>query len=184
MANILVSELCFAAQCGYLEEVKTLLATSTCENKTKALYLAITHGHQEIVIILIASGASPDGFSLYAAVYKGYTKLVSILLEAGADINFYDGYILTCAVENYHLEIVRILLAAGANFRSGKDFIKDGDMRLAVRNGRLDIVEAFTPYYTIAELEEIQSKLQSPLLAEAIARKPRGLRTKAALREP
>lgn len=172
-----------AVHFGHLEIVKALLAADTCtwDDKNEALYTAVLLGHQNIAIILLASGASPCGYALHTAAAKGWTNLLRILLDAGVDLHYCNDLALSCAVSHGHLKIVEMLLANGADFRA-TDHIA---IRQAVNNNCLEITELLASCYTEAGLKDFQETLQSPLLAEVIARHMRrGSRTKVALREP
>ena len=183
MSTTLISELQRAARFGRLERVKVLLAAGirSSEDKIEALRLAFAFRHQDVAFVLVTSGTPLTKYALYEAVVEGWANVVRALLDAGADLHYRNDIALYCAVIYKQLEIVKILLAAGANFRVENYKI----IQHAVGFSKLDIVEALVSYCTAKELTDIQSKMRSSLLAEIIARhKPRGSRTKAALREP
>ncbi|HQS51226.1 MAG: hypothetical protein B7X86_02335 [Sphingobacteriales bacterium 17-39-43] len=89
------------------------------------LSLAAYFGNEDIVRILLLSGADPNipsknGFSVYpihSAVASNYTMIAKMLLEAGADINVVQksgATPLHSAAHNGNIELLIVLLEAGA----------------------------------------------------------------------
>lgn len=181
MADTLEEELLQAVKFSRSKEVRELLAANKYISKCAALRKAVENGNQEIAVILIIAGANPAGPVFHSLAEMGWTDAVRASFDNISDMHFHTNYALLYAATNGHAEIVEMLLTAGANVRE----YHNNTLRGAVKNNHLKVVELLTSYYTTKELEEIRSELQSPLLADVIARHmPRGSRTKAALRDP
>ncbi|KAK2732851.1 hypothetical protein FQN57_002463 [Myotisia sp. PD_48] len=86
-----------------------------------ALYAASFEGHEEVVQMLLDSGANVKlqyGNALYAASSEGHEKVVQILLDSGANVNAQygkHGNALQAASSQGHDKLVQILLESGAN---------------------------------------------------------------------
>ena len=183
MANMLNGELQCAAQFGRLEKVIAFLTDGrcSCADKAEALHIAVQRCHQEIAIVLITFGANPNCYAFHTSVKKGYVNVVRAMLDVDVNVHCCEDISLYHAVSCSNLEIIEMLLAADINFRVRENIA----MRQALSNGKLEVVKCLALKYTIKELEDIQKELRSPLLAEVIDLcRPRGLHTKAALREP
>jgi len=87
-----------------------------------ALIEAASHGHMEIVKLLVDRGADVNMKGeawygpLHAASAGGYVEIVELLLDHGADVNiFHHDKPLHYAAKNGHIRVAEILLARGAN---------------------------------------------------------------------
>ena len=181
MANALEEKLLHVMKFGSFEEVKKLLAASDLSDRIEALQSAIKNGNQEIATIFITAGAYVDLNILSLAADIGWADTVRAALDNGLDAKLYINFALWRAAYNGHAEIVEMLIAAGADVQGMSDDV----IRNAVKAERVRIVEILVLHCKTDELDALQSELQSPLLTDVIARqRPRGLRTKAALRDP
>lgn len=127
-----------AAELGDAQRVSSLIKgprkvrPDTCDPfGYTALHFAAQHNRVDVIKVLIAAGASPDGVSvkkggcgatpLHRAAYSGSEAAVYALIAAGADPNAKDLSFgdqrtpLHKAVSQRHSNIVRILLDAGAD---------------------------------------------------------------------
>lgn len=131
-------ELLTAAKQGSIAAFKRLLATGInpdvpAKNGDTAMYLAAKYRNFEIVQILIAAGADPNGHKdkapLFPAVGDGSTKMVTALLAAGArvDLTTKSGTTLMHLAAESSQTIAKLLLRAGAP-TTGRD--SDGNTPL------------------------------------------------------
>ena len=178
-----MGELQSAAYYGRLDKIVSLLTTGTgsCSDKTRALHIAVERNYRDIAMVLITHGTKPDCYDFHTSIEKGFISVVRAIIDTGFnvhcchDISLYQAATYGCS------EMVELLLAAGVNFRARENMA----LRRALYDEKSEIVKCLALKYTTKELEDIQEKLRSPLLAEVIdLRRPRGLHTKAALREP
>jgi len=139
-----------AAQKGYLEIVKELIAANADVNKAQdngltPLIFATLNGHLEIVKALIAAKADVNnGDPLRNAVNKGHLEIVKALIAAKADVNSADdeGYTpLIVAAQKGYLEIVKELIAAGADVNKGNAGNKYTPLSMAFSNRHREIVK-------------------------------------------
>lgn len=139
--------LTLAAQKGYLEIVKVLIAAKADVNKTNKngltpLIFATLNGHLEIVKALIAANADVNiGDPLWNAVNKGHLEIVKALIAAKADVNSTDdeGYTpLIVAASKGHLDMVKALIAAGADVNKTNNYGYT-PLSVAASNGHLKI---------------------------------------------
>uniref|UniRef100_J3LRK7 Uncharacterized protein n=1 Tax=Oryza brachyantha TaxID=4533 RepID=J3LRK7_ORYBR len=126
----------FAALSGEVDAVRYLLDRGADPNKiddtgSVALHCAVKNGYEEVVRLLLSSGARVDiavahGTPLHIAVSYGKTGVVKILLDHHADPNSTSGVlgtpILTALHSTTHgldesdsLECVKLLVKAGAD---------------------------------------------------------------------
>lgn len=116
-----------ACQYGHVQMVQTMLEAGTgveslALRNHSPLALAASRGFDEIVKILLAKGASPDGpvllvettTPLCEAVKGGYERVAQTLLRHGADINAGYPSPLFIAAKYGHDHVVRLLLESGA----------------------------------------------------------------------
>ncbi|KAL5584352.1 hypothetical protein FOVSG1_013741 [Fusarium oxysporum f. sp. vasinfectum] len=150
-----------AAESGCVLVVKLLLDKLEASGKKRfgpALGYAVQEGNVEIVNMLLAAGASPDGDSeetldlyslkppLIIAVEAGNKDLVTCLIKAGANVNQYFSQYgesvtpLYAASMKGHLAIMRQLLDAGADI-DGRAGYLGTPLLAAVSEGQ---VEAMT----------------------------------------
>ncbi|KAI9773871.1 MAG: hypothetical protein M1840_006097 [Geoglossum simile] len=88
-----------------------------------ALRVAASHGHIEVVRVLLAAGAyvnthTPQGTALQAAAEGGHVGVVGVLLASKADVNavrFLEASALQSAAARGHACLVELLLSAGAD---------------------------------------------------------------------
>lgn len=113
-----------------LARVRALLERKTDPNLRKDTRASPTFmtqaarlGREEIVVLLIQSGADVDGMDgdamtpLMWASWNGHLKVVMLLIKAGADINAQDKRgesVLSYAVSGKNAEIIGVLRKAGA----------------------------------------------------------------------
>ena len=114
-----------------------------------ALSLAIEHGNEDVVRVLLEAGADPNvgvspdydvGSHLAYAIELGEVDIVRLLVNAGADVTVADadGTALQRAFDNGDASLVRILVDAGADTGDeGGEMLFD-----AVRYGDADMVAA------------------------------------------
>lgn len=89
-----------AAGLGRLAEVGRFLATTSGEDRHRALALAAQHGHAEIVRVLLDAGEDPNRYNppgnhahstpLHQAVWSGHEAVVRLLVERGARLDVKD----------------------------------------------------------------------------------------------
>jgi ankyrin repeat protein len=108
-----------------LEAANDIQGTATCFGRS--LHLAVVHGHNDLIVALLAAGADPNGggdmdtAALVSASRAGNEEIVQILLGAGADVNMIcDGETALEAASHFgHAKIVKLLLDAGADINGG-----------------------------------------------------------------
>lgn len=128
------SQLIVAAGLGKVEDVRELIkkgadvnaggpATDQVPAGCTALMLAAARNQQDVVRLLLSSGANPNqadeggGTALIYASWKGHLDIVRILLEAGADVNATtrDGRTsIIVAKSSGHEEVAKLLKSYGA----------------------------------------------------------------------
>lgn len=120
-----------ASQYGHVQIVLDMIKAGTEESEVDSLTqgchsplaLAASRGFDEIVQILLARGANPDGLELVVAattplceaVKGGYERVTRTLLDHGADINAGFPSPLFIAAKYGHDHMVRLLLEKGAS---------------------------------------------------------------------
>ena len=138
-----------AAQKGYLDIVKELIAAKADVNKAQdngltPLIFATLNGHLEIVKALIAADADVNNRNpLWNAVNKGHLEIVKELIAAKADVNSADdeGYTpLIVAASKGHLDMVKALIAAGADVNKTNNYGYT-PLSVAFSNGHREIVK-------------------------------------------
>ena len=94
------------------------------KNGETALHSAAHWGHEEVVQLLLSSGAdatlrNDDGqTALHCAAYRGHEEMVQLLLSSGADVSLVDKDGQTAlhrAALHDHKEVVQLLLSSGAD---------------------------------------------------------------------
>lgn len=112
------------------------------------LFLAVIHGHQEIVEILIKAGADPNKqddrgmTSLHWAAYFGHQPIVKTLIQSGAQLDIVDNEGWTAlhkATSEGHRQIVKVLIAAGATINPCNK-VGNTPLHFAVCKGRIKIL--------------------------------------------
>ena len=142
-APALNDDLLTAARKGDLPGVKALLEAKSRYGQTP-LFFAARGGHEELVKLLLAKGATPnvnDTFYrmslLAAAADKGYTGIVKALIDGGATG---ADEALEAAAERGSMEMATMLLATGKLTRA--ELTKG--LTAAERAKKADIVELLT----------------------------------------
>jgi ankyrin repeat protein len=95
-----VDTLAAASGLGRVTDVRRLLATSSSEERHRALALAAQHGRVEIVRLLLDSGEDPNRYNpeghhghstpLHQAAFAGHEHVVRLLVERGAKLDIKD----------------------------------------------------------------------------------------------
>lgn len=134
------------------------------EGRGKApIHLAIAHGRDDIVEVLLAHGADymakSDGSwtPLHNACEQGTVKVVKILMSAGADINarLLNGMTpLHVAAQAGHLEVVQCLLERKDIKRTARDSFGITPFLRAAQSKRRDIVHLLAPSNNVEALNE------------------------------
>lgn len=134
------------------------------EGKEKtALHLAVAHGRDDIVELLIRHGANikarSDGgwTALHNACQQGSVKIVKMLLAAGAEINarvLSGATPLHEAALSGHLEVVRCLLERQECKRAARDTNGITPFIRAAQKKNKDIVNILAPFNQVDALSE------------------------------
>jgi hypothetical protein len=114
-----------ACQFGHIDIVKGLILAKVDVNSKsdldQPLQRAIRSNNQDIVDLLMANGANPNGGHgtlLFYNTHKKDLKVAEKLIELGADVNFQlnpnGPSVLQMAVRNCNLQLVDLLLKKGA----------------------------------------------------------------------
>ncbi|MFI8977353.1 ankyrin repeat domain-containing protein [Nocardia asteroides] len=141
-----------AATAGHAAILSALLSAGA--DPTPALLPTAMLGRWDIVELLIAAGAIPDGEVLYCAVQETDEDMVALLLRSGADPNTYTrehGWTpLHLAARYGYTDTARLLIAAGCDTdaltRSGST-----PLEIAIKNRRYDVIDLLDPTRTIAD---------------------------------
>ncbi|KAL5394219.1 hypothetical protein PMIN06_009108 [Paraphaeosphaeria minitans] len=166
------SPLMWAASTGKKELCEMLLTRqkgpraniNAVEGKEKtALHLAVAHGRDDIVELLIHYGANvkarSDGkwTALHNACQQGSVKVVRMLLGAGAEINarLLNGMTpLHIAAQNDHLDVVQCLLEREDCKRTARDAFGITPFILAAKQKNKDIVNKLAPFNQLETLSK------------------------------
>lgn len=134
------------------------------EGRGKApIHLAIAHGRDDIVEMLLAHGADvmakSDGSwtPLHNACEQGTVRVIRVLLGAGADVNarLLNGMTpLHVAAQAGHLEVVECLLERKDIKRTARDSFGITPFLRAAQNKRRDIVNLLAPSNNVETLSE------------------------------
>jgi len=143
-----------AAENGYLEQIKTLLAkggevNARGNDEQTVLMAAARWGNLEIVKLLIDKGAdvnarsNDDQTALMAVAWTGHFEVVKFLIDKGADVNAKSkgaATALMAAVWMGRFEVAKFLIDKGADVNAKG---KTGQTVLiyAVRSGNLEVVK-------------------------------------------
>lgn len=164
--------LMWAASTGKKELCEMLLtrqkgpraSINAVEGKEKtALHLAVAHGRDDIVELLIHYGANikarSDGkwTALHNACQQGSVKVVRMLLGAGAEINarLLNGMTpLHIAAQNDHLDVVQCLLEREDCKRTARDAFGITPFILAAKQKNKDIVNKLAPFNQLETLSK------------------------------
>lgn len=116
-----------------VDMVNMLLETADVHYRNgRALYVAVNHGFNDLVNILLKAGAdvhARDEEALISAVDSGYTEIVKMLLKAGADVHARNEEALFSAVYVcQRAAIVEVLLKAGADIHARNDSLLYGSI--------------------------------------------------------
>ncbi|KAJ7135735.1 ankyrin repeat-containing domain protein [Mycena epipterygia] len=123
-------------------------ALAQAEDYSKALWVALNPGFEEMACFLIDNGADVNsqgeefGTVLEAASAKGVKGIVEVLIEKGADVNKQGGYYgtaLQAAAMEGHENIVLLLLKNGADIDAGGGPYGNA-LQAATMEGRENIV--------------------------------------------
>ena len=136
-----------AAQNNSLEMIRLLLKPGASangkSNSWPPIYIAIEHGHPEVVKLLVDNGANVNeqffehGTPLMFAVKYDFPDLVEYFLEHGADVHGKSIYGLTAlhvAAKTGNVTIMKRLLAAGAD-KDAVNSMKEKPIDVAVSEG-------------------------------------------------
>ncbi|KAJ4353746.1 uncharacterized protein N0V89_005476 [Didymosphaeria variabile] len=134
------------------------------EGKEKtALHLAVAHGRDDIVELLVHYGANVKARSdgkwtpLHNACQQGSVKIIRILLGAGAEINarLLNGMTsLHIAAQNDHLDVVQCLLEREDCKRTARDAFGITPFILAAKQKNKDIVNKLAPFNQLETLSK------------------------------
>ncbi|KAI4624869.1 uncharacterized protein J4E87_005350 [Alternaria ethzedia] len=131
-----------------------------------ALHLAVAHGRDDIIELLLVNGADVGAQSdgswtpLHNACDQGSVKVLKILLAAGADVNArtLNGTTpLHVAAQAGHFDVVKCLLERGDIKRAPKDTFGITPFLRAAQSkkpARKDIINALAPHNQVEALSE------------------------------
>ena len=144
-------------------DVNVVSAWSSYSSKASPLYVAASHGHEDVARLLVKAGADvncPGGTSILSrAVEHECEELVNDLLRAGADPNWDEyaepDYIaLHLAVANGSERIVSALLAAGAR-KNTLDTDDETPLIAAAIRGKASMCEVLLQAGVDAEFRDV-----------------------------
>ena len=108
--------------------------------KNKELIWAASHGHIEVVELLLDRGANihvNNDDALIWAARNGHIEVVKLLLDSGADIQAKYDKALIYASNNDNIEVVKLLLDRGVGINAVKNYA----LKWAANKGHIEIVK-------------------------------------------
>lgn len=152
-------KLIYACFKGYFLEVQELLDSGVSPNcqdilKTTPLNAATTHGHFEIINLLLERGANINfesgdvlSFSrtpLAIACYNGDTKMAEYLIARGADVELMSGLYgnpIHAAIQSNNITLLEFLLKIGASIEAKHGVHLDTPVCYAARLNHQEAIE-------------------------------------------
>jgi ankyrin repeat protein len=112
---------------GRADEVARLLPDADAETRHAALALAATHGHADVVQLLLDAGEDPNRYNpeglhshstpLHQAALEGHADVVRLLVDRGARLDvrdtLYDGTPLDWALHGARVDVAAFLRSVG-----------------------------------------------------------------------
>ena len=144
-----------AAEKGDTAAVRRLLDNGIDPNSLDqygwpAITGASRDGHQDVVKLLLANGASPDlpskttsETALMRAAANGHLHIVDLLLKSGADVNATDNSGFTPLMKAAYAgmkDMVKLLISRGSDVRAKVSYYGDA-WELAAAQGHVEILE-------------------------------------------
>ncbi|KAJ5157602.1 uncharacterized protein N7482_008702 [Penicillium canariense] len=121
------------------------------------MILAAGRGHENVIRLLLSSGASPDIryaqvggrciSPLSRAAKQGHLSVVKLLVSLGCDVHIEDWYrsnIIASAADGGHCGVVRFLLETNLEIESRQ--MPSASLKAAAEEGHLEIVELLLEY--------------------------------------
>lgn len=100
----------YVAENGY--DILLLPLLSTMYEFNRAMVVAASKGHVEIVNLMLQNGATQYNYAMANAATGGHIAIVELMLELGAN-NYNDA--MANAAYGGHIEIIRLMLERGAD---------------------------------------------------------------------
>jgi ankyrin repeat protein len=132
-----------AVEENQIEIVQLLIDNNIYYDLTLSLATAITHGHEELIDLLIHLGADHTNYYVVRRIFTvGHIKLASKLIMEGFDVNFNGGEPLEYSCYEGKIEVIKILLENGAD-----PTINDNEViKKAAKFGHCEIVKLLINY--------------------------------------